>query len=137
MINPSVSIKLEVRQSDIPVKGNAMASGNYECDRKVENQILKRLENGDIAAWFDCVVTVSIEWSDDTDDYEYEGFDSLGGCSYNSFKEFIKQGSEGYYGDMLDQAWDSAIAEIANDDIDISTIVKPDLLKIKPVICEC
>ena len=134
-ITPSVSIKLEVRQSDIPVKGNAMASGDDKYDRKVENQILKRLENGDIAAWFDCLVTVYIEWTDDQNDYEYQGTDSLGCCNYASIKQFVKQ-SGGYFEDMLNEAWDSAIEDASYDDIDISTIVKPDLTKIKPVICE-
>ena len=130
MIIPSVSIKIEVRQSDTPVRGNAY-------DRKVENQILKRLENGDISAWFDCIVTVSIEWSDDTNDYEYEGTDSLGACSYNSMKEFVKQ-NDGYYGDMLETAWDTVIYDIGLDLGDTANqIVKPDLTKIKPVICEC
>jgi hypothetical protein len=136
MIIPSVSIKLEVRQSDIPVKGNAMASGDDKYDRKVEREIQKRLDNGDIAAWFDCLLTVAIEFEIEDQEYEYQGTDSLGCCNYASIKQFVKQ-SGGYFGDMLDQAWGGAIAEVANDDIDISTIVKPDLTKIKPVICEC
>jgi hypothetical protein len=134
VIIPSVSIKLEVTQSDIPVKGNAMASGDNAYDAKVENEILDRLENGDISAWFDALVTVSIEFEIDDQEYEFEGSDSLGGCNYTSIKQFVKQ-SGGYFEDMLDCAWDNMIAEIADQDIDIS-IVKPDLLKIKPVICE-
>ena len=134
-IIPSVSVKLEVHQSDIPVKGNAMASGDDKYDRKVENQILKRLNDGDVSAWFDCVVTVAIEWEDGTKEYEYEAFDSLGGCSYTSVKEFIDP--DGYYGDMLETAWDTVIYDAGKDlgkDLKC-TIVKPDLTKIKPVIC--
>ena len=129
-----VSIKIQANQSNIPVKGNAMASGDDKYDRKVENQILKRLENGDIAAWFDVVVTVTIEW----DDLEYSAYDSLGACSYNSIKEFVKQ-IDGYYGDMLETAWDTVIYDIGLDlgDDTANQIVKPDLTKIKPVICEC
>jgi hypothetical protein len=136
MIIPSVSIKLEVRQSDIPVKGNAMVSGDDKYDRKVENQIIKRLNDGDIAAWFDALVTVSIEFEIEDQEYEFEAFDSLSGCSYASIKEFVD--SSGYYGDMLETAWDTVIYDAGKDigknirDI----IAKPDLTKIKPVICE-
>lgn len=132
-IIPDVSIKLEVRMSDIPVKGNAMASGDDKYDAKVEKQILDRLGSGDISAWFDALVTVSIEWSDDTDDYEYSGTDSLGCCNYTSIKQFIKAGD--YFKDMVDNAWDSAIALAYNDGITEKIVAN--LEKIKPVICEC
>ncbi len=133
MINPSVSIKLEVKQSDIPVKGNVMVSGDSAYDRKVENEILKRLNDGDIAAWFDALVTVCIEWDDSEFTYEYEGTDSLGCCNYASIQQFVKQ-SGGYFEDMIDQAWDSAVIEAKNDGV-TEDIAKPDLSKIKPVIC--
>jgi hypothetical protein len=135
MITPSVSIKLEVMQSDVPVKGNAMASGDDKYDAKVEKQIQDRLNAGDIAAWFDCLLTVSIEWSDDETDYEYEGTDGLGCCNYANVKQFIKE-SGGYFDDLLETAWDNAIENAHSDGIE-TAIAKPDLSKIKPVICYC
>jgi len=50
-------IKVEALEEDIPVRGNALASGDAEADRACEDEILARLEAGDIWAW--CTVRVS------------------------------------------------------------------------------
>ena len=93
-----VTFSLHVEQEDMAVRGNALASGDDVEDKKVEDEILRRLDKGDVWAWAWVKVTASLELPDGTIVEEY---DSLGGCSYADEKDF-KQG--GYYDDMCDEA---------------------------------
>lgn len=86
-----LKIELIIKQDDIPVHGNAIASGDDLYDKEVEDEILNRLENGDYWAW--CSVEVRAT---------YKGLaasDYLGACSYANEQDF-KEG--GYYTDMCD-----------------------------------
>jgi hypothetical protein len=51
-----VEFTVRVEQDDTPVRGNAMASGDDAADRECEDEILSRLEAGNVEAW--CVLTV-------------------------------------------------------------------------------
>jgi hypothetical protein len=86
-----LTINVIASEEDIPVRGNAIASGDEAFDREVENKLIKRLEDGDIWAW--CSVEVECSYKGLTAS-EY-----LGGCSYKSEKDFIK--NSGYYTDMV------------------------------------
>jgi hypothetical protein len=68
-----------------------MASGDDEFDRQIENEIISRLESGDIYAWFTAKVTVR-------DSYGREASDYLGCCNYRDADDF-RMG--GYYLDMI------------------------------------
>ncbi len=63
-----------------PVRGNAMASGDYAFDRETEDHILAELSKGNAWAWFCAKVTC--EWLD----MRENGY--LGCCSYKSREDF-------------------------------------------------
>jgi hypothetical protein len=88
-----VQFKLIVEQDDTPVRGNAMATDEPELDREAEDEILRRLDSGDVWAW--AHVRVIASWRG------FEGSDSLGGCSYADEEDFKKGG---YYDDMKAEA---------------------------------
>jgi hypothetical protein len=91
-----VEISLEILDEDIPVRGS-FESGDpdyAEADKQLENEIIERLNQGDLWAW--CCVRVTATWG------EFEGNDYLGGCSYRDEKEFRAEG--GYFEDMCREA---------------------------------
>lgn len=93
---------------DIPVRGNAMASGDDIYDKEVEDEIISRLNNGDVWAWAN--VTITASWSG------LYGSDNLGGCSYKNEDDFINSGH--YYDSMVDAAvndLNNKIAKIFQD----------------------
>lgn len=75
-----VKFSVEVEFDDIPVRGNALASGDDAADKECEDEILARLERDDVWAW--CWVEVTAHWGD------HEGKDSLGGISVRNEAEF-------------------------------------------------
>jgi hypothetical protein len=97
-----VEIDLIVHPEDFPVKGNLIDSGDPEFDRELENQIIDRLDNGDVWAW--CVVELRVTWEG------FKGTDFLGGCSYDSERDFIENSM--YYEDMIDVALEDLNAQI-------------------------
>lgn len=90
-----VVYEIEAEFDYIPIRGNALVSGDDELDRKVEDELIERVGNGDVWAWASVKVTASIPGID------LEGVDYLGGCSYRDEEDF-KQ--DGYYEDMKAQA---------------------------------
>lgn len=97
-----VTYTLDVQPEDIPVRGNALASGDDEEDRRAEDEIIERLEAGDVWAW--ASVVVRAEWNG------FVGRDYLGGCSYANEDDFKAPG--GYYDDMKQQALDDLHREV-------------------------
>jgi hypothetical protein len=85
-----VTFTLDVMEEQIPVRGNALASGDDVEDKRYEDEIIRRLENGDVWAW--ACVKVTAHWND------FYGDDSLGCCSYENEEQFKQPG--GYYDDM-------------------------------------
>lgn len=83
---------LTAEQDDIPVRGNAMASGDDAADRECEDEILARLDAGDVWAWAHVTVMCTC------DDCGAMGEDNIGACSYADESEFR---ADGYYDDML------------------------------------
>lgn len=86
----NIRIEIFVEQDDTPIRGYASAI-DKETDLEVENQILSRLEDGDIWAWASVEVRAT---NSETGKYEYE---CLGCCSYKDADDFK---SSGYYSDM-------------------------------------
>ena len=87
-----IEYRMTVEQDHIPIRGNALASGDPQEDKRAEDMIIDDLNSGNIWAW--CSVTVvayipSIP--------EIEGTDSLGACSYKSEEDFKR---DDYYNDM-------------------------------------
>jgi len=92
-----VTFELHVHQEDIPVRGNAICSRDDERDAEVEDDIIVRLNNGDVWAW--CYVEVRAAWNG------FAESDYLGGCSYAGEDDFRTPG--GYFDDMKETALDN------------------------------
>jgi len=106
-----VEFDLEIMEDDVPVRGNAIVSGDDDLDKEVEDEILERLETGDLWAW--CTVKVTAEWEAE-DGRIFSGEDYLGGCSYRDEEDFTEPG--GYYDDMKEQAYAELLAEASGAD---------------------
>ena len=88
-----VRFKISIVPEHIPVRGNALASGDPAIDRAAEEAILARLDQGDIWAW--CTVFLTARWRG------FDDFDVLGCCSYEDEEDFKRCD---YYADMKDRA---------------------------------
>ena len=75
------------------VRGNASACGDDAVDKRYEDEIIKRLDDGDDWAWALVRVRAEVE-GHSADEY-------LGGCTYKDTKEFVE---DGYYADMKSEA---------------------------------
>jgi hypothetical protein len=89
-----VEIEIFVEVDHCPIRGNASASGNDEYDKKVEDEIIARLNDGDVWAWASVEVCVYYD--------EISRSDYLGCCTYKNEKDFIE--NSGYYDDMVESA---------------------------------
>lgn len=101
MNSDDIEITLDVEQDDVPVRGNASAWDD-ETDKRIEDEILERLDRGDVWAW--AWVCVKARYKG------FEGSDSLGGCSYASEDDFTQPG--GYYEDMVHEARERLAEEL-------------------------
>jgi|SRR6185295_17241197 len=97
-----VTFTLAAEMDDTPVRGNAMASGDDAADKGYEDEIIERLDNGDVWAW--ACVCVTAEWRG------MEGAQYLGSCCYENEEDFIK--NSGHYEDMKQEAYDNLIEQI-------------------------
>lgn len=78
-------------EEDLPVRGNLSYSGDATEDRKAEDEVLARLDRGDIAAWFYARITVEARVSrSPAAFYLFTGTTGLGRCSYDSTDDFLK-----------------------------------------------
>lgn len=96
-----VYFRVVAEEEDIDVRGNAMASGDDEVDKKYEDEIISDLQSGNEWAW--AYVKVIAEYEDE-DGNQYEGHDGIGGCSYKNEHDFVR--NSGYYEDMKSMAFD-------------------------------
>ena len=108
-----VIFTLECLEEHTPVRGNAMASGDNEADRACENEILERLDRGDIWAW--CTVKVTARYG------SLVGVDYLGCCSYRDERDF-REPSGGYFDDMRREALRDLQSQIDT---------------LAPLVCDC
>lgn len=84
------TIEIEVEQETDRVRGNALASGDDDEDRACEDEIIRRLDGGNVWAW--CGVKVTCEANGET------ATELLGACSYASEADFR---ACGYFEDMV------------------------------------
>lgn len=96
-----VNFSMEVEPDEIPVRGNAIVSGDDNYDKEVEDELIERLNAGDVWAW--ALVTVTAEWNG------VEGYDTLGGCSYKCEDDFK---GDLYYEDLKQRAYDELITNL-------------------------
>lgn len=83
-----VTYELDYRQDDLPVRGNAMVSGDDALDRETEDKILSDLERGNKYAWAFVELRALVK---DSYGYSYQGIATLGACCYNSDTELRKE----------------------------------------------
>ncbi len=94
---------------DVPVRGNTMASGDDAFDREVEEEILQRMDRGDVAAWALAQVHATLEFDVNGEElFQGIGETAVGPCSYGSTKELWESVLSNYNlrGDALDHAAD-------------------------------
>lgn len=94
IIREEATVRVFAEPDDVPVEGNACASGDDVFDQEVEHNILCRLRQGDFWAW--ATVAVIVTWG------PFEGRAYLGCCSYTDEDDFRQPG--GYFDDMLVEA---------------------------------
>lgn len=93
MARPEVKYTITVEQDEQAVRGNALVSGDDAVDKAHEDEILARLDRGDIWAWAQVMVTAECAG--------FKGVDYLCGCCYEN-EEGFKAG--GYFPDMCARA---------------------------------
>jgi hypothetical protein len=96
-----VTFSIAIEPEDLPIIGNAMASGDDDLDIACEKDIIRRLDSGNPWAW--CCIRVTASW---------EGFSAneyLGACSYQDEEDFK---SDGYYDSMCQEALTALNAEL-------------------------
>ena len=87
-----VTITVECEpELDVPVRGNALVSGDPGLDKQAEDEILDQVRAGNMWAW--CTIKVIVTWRD------HSASDVLGACSYKSSEDFIQAGD--YFPDMV------------------------------------
>lgn len=99
-----VKFTLDVEQEDLPVRGNAIESGDKEYDKQVEDEIIARLEQGDIWAW----AAVKVSGS-------YKGLTAeewLGGITCDDEENFLKDCAD-YYNNMCQTVLDNLNKQVA------------------------
>jgi hypothetical protein len=74
-------IEIYTQPEEIPVRGNALASGDDAADMECENEILSRLAAGEEWAWCMVTVRVTLPCGRFAEDY-------LGCCSYEDERDF-------------------------------------------------
>jgi hypothetical protein len=100
------NVRINATQDDLPVRGNCIATEDNEFDKTVEDEILERLDGGDVWAWADVEVQATLPDGRTGSAY-------LGGCCYEDEKDF-KQG--GYYEGMILEAVKDAKSKPEEDD---------------------
>jgi len=90
---PQYKVIFEALPEDTSVRGNALASGDDQLDKEVEDEIFARLESGDIYAWFTAKVTVRDDQGNEVSEY-------LGCCNYQDEEDF-RNGS--CYSEMVEE----------------------------------
>jgi hypothetical protein len=96
-----VRISLTCEPEDRTYKGE-FENADGAPDREVEEWIAKELRSGNEWAW--CSAHVVVHFG------ELKGEDWLGGCSYESKKDFMQP--NGYYDSMIDEAVDALAKQI-------------------------
>ena len=102
-LRKDVIYKMEVMPEEMSPVGNIMCSGDDAFDKKIEDEVIDRINQDDIWAWCTVKVIACVEGT------SIAGVDYLGGCSYED-EEGFKEG--GYYEDMKEQAFENLLSEM-------------------------
>jgi hypothetical protein len=100
-------VSFNALNEDSSVRGNYILSDDEDFDRKCENEIQDRINDGDEYAWF--CARVSVSHAGITEDTY------LGCCNYNNEKQFLESGC---YQDMIEEArvkLETRLQELSNN----------------------
>lgn len=89
-----VRFTVEIEPEDMPIEGNAMASGDDAVDQECYDWIRSELDRGNDAAW--CCAHVRATWEG------FHGDAYLGGCSYRSERELWEHNCDAMKQEALD-----------------------------------
>lgn len=89
----AVTYSIAVAYEDTPVRGSVIASGDDAADREVEDELIVRLDSGDVWAWFHVRVEARA--------FGFVGADTLGCCSYKDRADFLASEEQGYLSDLI------------------------------------
>lgn len=82
----------DVSEARSTIIGNAIKSGDDDYDMEIEHELIDRLNNGDIWAWFSFQVKAILYADNETKD-EYKTFvgksSIIDCCSYPSYDDFV------------------------------------------------
>ena len=98
-----VNFEIQCLPEDMPIRGNAIASGDDEYDKEVEDKLIAESEWNE---WAWCMVKITAKYKG------AKGTDYLGGCSYKNEKDFIQ--NSGYFEDMKQNAYAELLTELEN-----------------------
>lgn len=110
-----VKFLLEVTQDDVSPRGNALASGDSEVDKQAEDEILARLQRGDVWAW--ASVKVTAQWQG------FLGVAYLGCCTYSNEEEFKL---DSYYTQLCNDAMD----DLHRSMLQVATALEPLIVEV-------
>lgn len=105
LFNAVVEYRIECLPEHVEIRGNVLASGDAEEDKRAEDAVIKQLNSGNEWAWCCVKVTAYIEG------LPIEGTDYLGCCSYRSQHDFEQ---DGYFEDMKNRALEDLKTNIAS-----------------------
>lgn len=134
----AVEYTVTVEAEETPVRGNAMASGDAEADKELEDEILAALERGQVEAW--CCLVVTATYTDEQGN-EYSGADSLGCCSFQPgrserrLQDAIGEHVESH--GMKETALDALLAAIAKAEADCEPQAQALALHLGCLATEC
>ncbi len=103
-----IQFRVLADQEHTSVRGNALASGDDAEDRACEDEIIARLDDGDVWAW----AQVTVEARLDVEGQTFIGRAYLGCCSYKDEADFTTP--DGYYPQMCEEATDELRSNVAS-----------------------
>ena len=117
----NIEIQVNVQDETIPVRGNALASGDDAIDKQAEEEIIAQLEQGNVWAW----ATVEVVARFIVNGEMICGQAYLGACSYpvNGERSF-RHPENGYFAMMIGDAIIDAINMRADIKITLAEKVK-------------
>jgi len=105
ILDSNIVYSIDCLPEDLPVRDNAIASGDDAFDKEVEDKILKELDSGNQWAW--CQVRVTATMKDSFGHTVAIGVSYLGACSCKDENDFIN--NSGYHLEMKSEAEDDLI----------------------------
>ena len=97
-----VTFASAIEPDDTDPRGNVMASGDDAVDREAEDDVIRQVNAGNVAAW--CGLVVRAEWRG------FQGVASIWGCSYASEEECL---ASDYASDLRSDAFDALCCAVS------------------------